>query len=166
MFRPKQKICLFPVTCPNTKVRVGRSFFKSFVVVVARRDFAQKMVKNVKTVFFRWFLLKKYKKLLGSGPFYRNGRVTGNKHISFVGLIYLISSHQYRSTIYCRKTYIINPKLYIKPGLRGKYNITCMSDIVQNKKYHICIMYVYTLLFEKDVLILTLICQCIYIKTY
>ena len=34
--RTKTKICLFPVTCPNTKVRVGRwAFF-----VVAKRDFA------------------------------------------------------------------------------------------------------------------------------
>ena len=59
--RPNKKICLFPVTCPNTKVRVGRSDFLRFVVVViAKRDFAQKMFKTCEnSVFWVIFVFKK-----------------------------------------------------------------------------------------------------------
>ena len=82
IIRPKQNICLFPVTCPNTKVRVGRSaFFSFFFVVVAKRDFAQKMVKKCENSVFRVIFVNKTKDLLGSGPFSRDGRLTGNKHI-------------------------------------------------------------------------------------
>jgi len=64
--RPNKNICLFPVTCPNTKVRVGRSAFLVFVVVVvvvAKGDFAQKLVKHVKTVFSWVIFVKKTKKI-------------------------------------------------------------------------------------------------------
>ena len=66
--------------CQNTKVRVGRSAFFFF----AERDFAQKMVKKC-GVFRVIFVLKT--DLLGSGPFSRDCRVTGNKHIFLLGLI-------------------------------------------------------------------------------
>jgi hypothetical protein len=68
IIRPKQNICLFPVTCPNTKVRVGRSaFFSFFFFVVAKRDFAQKMVNKCKNSVFWVIFVKKNKKLLWSG---------------------------------------------------------------------------------------------------
>ena len=46
--RPKQKICLFPVTCPNTKVRVGRSAF--FFLFLLKGILHKIWLKNVKTV--------------------------------------------------------------------------------------------------------------------
>ena len=73
-----QKICVFPVTCPNTKVRVGRSaFFLLFLFCFLLK----KLFKNVKTVFSDDFC--KEKKMLGSGPFFKDGRVTGNTHVLF-----------------------------------------------------------------------------------
>ena len=46
----------------------------------------KKGLKIVKTVF-RVIFVKKIKKLLGSGPFSRDGRVTGTKHIFLLGLM-------------------------------------------------------------------------------
>ena len=73
-------------------VRVGRSaFFSSFLF--SQRDFVGKIggksgLQHTKqnkhcenSVFLGDFCFTKY--LLGSGPFSRDGRVTGNKHILF-----------------------------------------------------------------------------------
>ena len=54
---------------------VGRLFFG----VVAKMDFAQKIVKKCENSVFRVIFVNKKKELLGSGPFSRDGRVTGNK---------------------------------------------------------------------------------------
>ena len=53
--------------------------------------FAKKMVKNYENSVFRViFVKKKEEDLLGSGPFSRDGRVTGNKHL-FLGIIIILT---------------------------------------------------------------------------
>ena len=55
--------------------------------------FAKKKVKNCEKSVFRVIYVKKKKKeSLGSGPFPRDGRVTGNKHL-FFGALSLVCSH-------------------------------------------------------------------------
>ena len=58
LIRPKQIYVCFLSHAQIQKL-VGRS---AFFVVVAKRNFAQTMVKNVKTVFFGWFLYKNHPK--------------------------------------------------------------------------------------------------------
>ena len=49
--------------------------------------FAKTIVKNCENSVFRVIFVNKNKNdLLGSGPFSRDGRVTGNKHIFCLGL--------------------------------------------------------------------------------
>ena len=43
----------------------------------------QKLVKNCENSVFRVIYVKEEEKSLGSGPFHRDGRVTGNKHLFF-----------------------------------------------------------------------------------
>ena len=52
--------------------------------------FAKTLLKIVKTVFFGRFryLCKQKEKSLGSGPFPRDGLVTGNKYLFCLGLMY------------------------------------------------------------------------------
>ena len=76
------------------QIRVGRSTFFLFSVkgylvdkIGGKLRFAQnKWLQIVKIVFSGDLCLKKQKEKnhLGSGPFPRDGRVTGNKHLVFV----------------------------------------------------------------------------------
>ena len=81
-------VCLFPVTCPNTKVRVGRSAFFGFVFVLLllKGILHNKWLNKCENSVFRVIFVKKKKRFARVGTFSRDGRVTGNKHILFYAL--------------------------------------------------------------------------------
>jgi len=84
------------------------------------------MVKNCENSVFRVIFVKKKKEFLGSGLFSRDGRVTGNKHLLFVGPTFM-------------KIKIINITLsYQRLALDGMFNVIyliprCSSPIVIHK---------------------------------
>ena len=87
------------------KVRVGRSafFFLPKGTTSEENTVCKKKVNNCENSVFRVIFVRKEKDLLGSGPFSRYGRVTGNKHIFLLGL-----SNIDRVDGGCSKVYVHN----------------------------------------------------------